>query len=1039
MTEPGRVTSFTYDSVGNALSQAVTDSASGVARTTSWSYHPSGLVATETAPNGAVTSYGYDSAGNLTTSTNSLGQTESYTHDGAGRVLTHTAPTGLATTYTYDARGRMLTMNRGGLKTTLTYRPSGQVATATLPHGHVATYSYDAAQRLVGWSGNRGASGSYALDAMGNRTSEEVRNAQGQLAWKLARSINSLNRVASLQVGSAGAPTTYGYDANGDLTSATQTLANSAHTTSLSLDALRRVKGLTDANNASAALTYNGLDDVTQAKDFKSVTTTYTRDALGNAPSEASPDSGTQTATYDALGLPKQVTDALGRATTITRDALGRPTELLYADGTRTTLRYDLPGTAYNAPGAPQASVGYLSEVQDPTATTTFQRDILGRITRKTQAVTGGSSGATETRSVAYAYHPSGTAGAGLLASITYPSGKQLAHVYDSTGQLTGLLWNGQPLVSGITWNPLGQPTGWQWPGFVPTPGSSTPLTEQRTYTDAGQLASTALLQLTWDGAGRVSAITQQHMLPTASATVAQQVGLSSAYTYDRLGRLTASAHSAPPGTALPTGWSLSDVIGANSMGYAYDANGNRTQAFYSTTTPAGTATLQRTVQTTSGTNRISGYTQLSKPAGSSTGQTTTVAYTLDASGALTKKGDYHLHQSAQGRIAKSSVYADPAAAQAVSYTYNALAQRLLKRDARLSTSTPFTEHAVYADDGIGSTVLGLYGNRRSTHSAAPTGEPDSTEVIYLPTAAGPLPIAAQINGRLYAIDSDHLNTPRRLTNTQGQVAWQWLITGFGEVPPTLGAKGYAVNGIDNGKVYSEAVAFNLRYPGQQWDDETGLSYNLNRYYDPQAGRYIQSDPIGLDGGWNRFGYAEQNPLFFSDPDGLQALLRYGGYNPNDVRGGFDRQGMSLAYNPHFYNPRRASQILLTGAMLVAPELLLAGRTACTAAEATALYRAVGPEEFTALMNNGRFAFGPNGSTMKQFGFKLDETLKYANWDTQYAAIIQVNLPTNALKNFNVTFGQIDASIFRSGVLTVEGQRGLDMLNKAFISITHAY
>jgi uncharacterized protein RhaS with RHS repeats len=108
-----------------------------------------------------------------------------------------------------------------------------------------------------------------------------------------------------------------------------------------------------------------------------------------------------------------------------------------------------------------------------------------------------------------------------------------------------------------------------------------------------------------------------------------------------------------------------------------------------------------------------------------------------------------------------------------VSYVYNALSQRLLKSDARLSSTTPVTEHAMYADDGVGSTELGLYCNRRSTASAAPAGESDSTEIIYLPTASGPMPIAAQINGHLYAIDSDHLNTPRRLTSTQGQVVWQ--------------------------------------------------------------------------------------------------------------------------------------------------------------------------------------------------------------------------------------------------------------------------
>ncbi|WP_284403127.1 RHS repeat-associated core domain-containing protein, partial [Acidovorax sp. SUPP2825] len=151
-------------------------------------------------------------------------------------------------------------------------------------------------------------------------------------------------------------------------------------------------------------------------------------------------------------------------------------------------------------------------------------------------------------------------------------------------------------------------------------------------------------------------------------------------------------------------------------------------------------------------------------------------------------------------------------------------------------------------------------------------GEMDSTEVIYLPTANGPMPIAAQINGRLYAIDADHLNTPRRLTNTQGQVAWQWLITGFGEANPTTGATGYAQSG-QGSAAYAEGVKFDLRYPGQVFDEETQLNYNLNRSYDPPSGRYFQADPIGLDGGWNRFGYVGGDPLNAIDPQGLNAVL----------------------------------------------------------------------------------------------------------------------------------------------------------------------
>ncbi|WCM87698.1 RHS repeat-associated core domain-containing protein [Acidovorax sp. NCPPB 3576] len=403
-------------------------------------------------------------------------------------------------------------------------------------------------------------------------------------------------------------------------------------------------------------------------------------------------------------------------------------------------------------------------------------------------------------------------------------------------------------------------------------PGNPAPLAEQRSYTSAGQLAASALLQLTWDSAGRIAQITQQHMLPTQSSTVAQQVALTSAYSYDAVGRLTASAHSAPNPLTLPSGTALSDTIGANASGYAWDANGNRSQSYYSSSTAAGTATLQRDYQLASNNNRLGGYTQTFTPAGGSA-QTTNVSYIHDATGSITKKGDSYLHYGVDGRIAKAGPNADPANALAVSYTYNALGQRVFKSDARLSgaNNPAITQQTVYAEDGIGSTVLGQYGSRRSSDSAAPAGEMGSTEVIYLPTASGPMPIAAQINGRLYAIDADHLNTPRRLTNTQGQVAWQWLITGFGEANPTTGATNFAQSGQGSSN-YAEAIKFDLRYPGQVFDEETQLNYNLNRSYDPPSGRYFQADPIGLDGGWNRFLYVGGNPASYTDPTGEFAI-----------------------------------------------------------------------------------------------------------------------------------------------------------------------
>ena len=118
-------------------------------------------------------------------------------------------------------------------------------------------------------------------------------------------------------------------------------------------------------------------------------------------------------------------------------------------------------------------------------------------------------------------------------------------------------------------------------------------------------------------------------------------------------------------------------------------------------------------------------------------------------------------------------------------------------------------------------------------------------------------PVGMQYNNRLYFIHSDHLGTPRAITDQWNTLVWRWRSKPFGDSPPEQDPDGDG-----------QSIAFNLRFPGQYFDEETGFYYNYFRYYDPSTGRYITSDPIGLEGGLNTYGYAFDNPVSFFDSTG---------------------------------------------------------------------------------------------------------------------------------------------------------------------------
>jgi RHS repeat-associated protein len=109
--------------------------------------------------------------------------------------------------------------------------------------------------------------------------------------------------------------------------------------------------------------------------------------------------------------------------------------------------------------------------------------------------------------------------------------------------------------------------------------------------------------------------------------------------------------------------------------------------------------------------------------------------------------------------------------------------------------------------------------------------------------------------GQFYAIHSDQVGLPEAVTNESKAIVWR------------------AQNFAFNQKVVTSGITFNLGFPGQYYDAETGLWNNGFRDYSSMLGRYLQSDPIGLEGGINTYAYVDGDPLNWTDPQGLQSMF----------------------------------------------------------------------------------------------------------------------------------------------------------------------
>jgi RHS repeat-associated protein len=781
--------------------------------------------------------------------------TINYTYTALGQVASVDGPrTDVAdiTRYTYDAQGNLsrVTNALGQVTMLANFDSFGRPQSITDPNGVVTTLTYTP-QGWLASSNVAGATTQYAYNAVGDVTLVTAPDAS-----YLAYVYDDARRLVGV-TNSLGETLSYTLDAMGNRTYSSTTYANGelARQQQRTYDELGRLLTSVGANRQITRYGYDLNDQLTLRTDAR-----RRRSVLA----------------FDALGRVAQVTNALGGITALNYDADDNLQQLIDARGVTTQYTYD--------------GQGRMLEARSPNqGTSNFTYDEAGNVTQKTDArgvitayrydalnrLIAQSYPATPALNVSYTYDQtvSGNKGVGRLTSrhdavgtVTFrydDSGRLvsqdrtlnqagltsidvLAYFYDKSSRV---IQQDYPDELSVVYsrNADGQVVAVD----LTFRGQSYNVANDIVYMPFGPIK-----QLTWSNDwGLTRTYDQDYQLS------AQTMGnWKTQYVYDAVGNVT-SKQSNVLGSRQYEYDALNRLTRERNVDtqkdYVLDAVGNRIKRI---TTDLVTGTVSDTQQAIVAvqSNRLDTVNNL--------------PLVYDSTGNILQhaNGLRYVYDD-NGRM--SSVY--QADTQKVAdYYYNDLGQRTLNLAYDpLSGVLESTSSYLYGPNGelSGQSDYNSTGQRQRARYWIWLDE--------LPLAQVEIGFSQGVSStwEMVYLHPDHLNTPRLATN-QKTVVWSWNSDAYGFASPNEDVDG-------NGN----ATHIPLRLPGQLYDEDTRLYYNYFRDYDANLGRYVQTDPIGLNGGVNTYVYVADNPLKYFDFYGLKVLFDDQAKDIQKVKNMYDR------------------------------------------------------------------------------------------------------------------------------------------------------